>query len=128
MRIFDPHIHMYARTTDDYEAMSLAGIEAVVDPAFWLGSARHYAGTFYDYEPEEEEILAELLPRYVAVQVFRALLENAASFYGSQMSAMDNATRNAGEMIRKQTLTYNRTRQAMITKELIEIISGAEAL
>ena len=82
----------------------------------------------YEYEPDEEEILADLLPRYVAVQVFRALLENAASFYGSQMSAMDNATRNAGEMIRKQTLTYNRTRQAMITKELIEIISGAEAL
>jgi F-type H+-transporting ATPase subunit gamma len=82
----------------------------------------------YEYEPDEEEILAELLPRYVATQVFRALLENAASFYGSQMSAMDNATRNAGEMIRKQTLTYNRTRQAMITKELIEIISGAEAL
>jgi F-type H+-transporting ATPase subunit gamma len=85
-------------------------------------------GTHYEYEPEEEEILAELLPRYVAVQVFRGLLENAASFYGAQMSAMDNATRNAGEMIRKQTLTYNRTRQAMITKELIEIISGAEAL
>jgi len=82
----------------------------------------------YEYEPDEEEILADLLPRYVAVQIFRALLENAASFYGSQMSAMDNATRNAGEMIRKQTLTYNRTRQAMITKELIEIISGAEAL
>jgi F-type H+-transporting ATPase subunit gamma len=82
----------------------------------------------YEYEPEEEDILTELLPRYVAVQVFRALLENAASFYGAQMSAMDNATRNAGEMIRKQTLTYNRTRQAMITKELIEIISGAEAL
>jgi F-type H+-transporting ATPase subunit gamma len=82
----------------------------------------------YEYEPEEDEILNELLPRYVAVQIFRALLENAASFYGSQMSAMDNATRNAGEMIRKQTLTYNRTRQAMITKELIEIISGAEAL
>jgi F-type H+-transporting ATPase subunit gamma len=82
----------------------------------------------YEYEPEEEEILSDLLPRYVAVQVFRALLENAASFYGAQMSAMDNATRNAGEMIRKQTLTYNRTRQAMITKELIEIISGAEAL
>ena len=82
----------------------------------------------YEYEPEEDEILADLLPRYVAVQVFRALLENAASFYGAQMSAMDNATRNAGEMIRKQTLTYNRTRQAMITKELIEIISGAEAL
>ncbi|HEY2757963.1 MAG TPA: F0F1 ATP synthase subunit gamma [Pseudolabrys sp.] len=85
-------------------------------------------GAAYEYEPDEETILEELLPRYVAVQVFRALLENAASFYGSQMSAMDNATRNAGEMIRKQTLTYNRTRQAMITKELIEIISGAEAL
>jgi F-type H+-transporting ATPase subunit gamma len=82
----------------------------------------------YEYEPEEEEILAELLPRNLSVQVFRALLENAASEQGARMSAMDNATRNAGEMIRKQTLTYNRTRQAMITKELIEIISGAEAL
>jgi len=85
-------------------------------------------GASYEYEPEEDEILAELLPRNISVQVFRALLENAASFYGAQMSAMDNATRNAGEMIRKQTLTYNRTRQAMITKELIEIISGAEAV
>ena len=85
-------------------------------------------GAVYDYEPAEEEILADLLPRYLATQIFRALLENNASFYGAQMSAMDNATRNAGEMIRKQTLTYNRTRQAMITKELIEIISGAEAL
>jgi len=82
----------------------------------------------YEYEPEEDEILAGLLPRNLAVQVFRALLENNASFYGAQMSAMDNATRNAGEMIRKQTLIYNRTRQAMITKELIEIISGAEAV
>jgi F-type H+-transporting ATPase subunit gamma len=82
----------------------------------------------YEFEPDEEEILAELLPRNLAVQVFRALLENTASFYGAQMSAMDNATRNAGEMIRKQTLKYNRTRQAQITKELIEIISGAEAL
>ena len=82
----------------------------------------------YDYEPDEEDILSELLPRNLAVQIFRALLENTASFYGAQMSAMDNATRNAGEMIRKQTLTYDRTRQAMITKELIEIISGAEAL
>jgi F-type H+-transporting ATPase subunit gamma len=82
----------------------------------------------YEYEPEEEEILADLLPRNLSVQVFRALLENAASEQGARMSAMDNATRNAGEMIRKQTLTYNRTRQAMITKELIEIISGAEAL
>jgi F-type H+-transporting ATPase subunit gamma len=84
--------------------------------------------TAYEYEPEEDEILTRLLPRNLAVQVFRALLENNASFYGSQMSAMDNATRNAGEMIRKQTLVYNRTRQAMITKELIEIISGAEAV
>jgi F-type H+-transporting ATPase subunit gamma len=77
----------------------------------------------YEYEPEEEDILGDL-----SIQVFRALLENAASEQGARMSAMDNATRNAGEMIRKQTLTYNRTRQAMITKELIEIISGAEAL
>jgi F-type H+-transporting ATPase subunit gamma len=86
------------------------------------------ASTAYEYEPEEDEILTRLLPRNLAVQVFRALLENNASFYGAQMSAMDNATRNAGEMIRKQTLIYNRTRQAMITKELIEIISGAEAV
>jgi F-type H+-transporting ATPase subunit gamma len=86
------------------------------------------AAAIYEYEPEEEDILTELLPRYVATQIFRALLEIAASEQGARMSAMDNATRNAGEMIRKQTLTYNRTRQAMITKELIEIISGAEAL
>jgi len=85
-------------------------------------------GAVYDYEPGEEEILESLLPRNLTVQILRALLENNASFYGAQMSAMDNATRNAGEMIRKQTLLYNRTRQAMITKELIEIISGAEAL
>jgi len=82
----------------------------------------------YEYEPAEGEILATLLPRNLTVQIFRALLENAASEQGARMSAMDNATRNAGEMIKKQTLTYNRTRQAMITKELIEIISGAEAL
>jgi F-type H+-transporting ATPase subunit gamma len=86
------------------------------------------ASASYEYEPEEDEILPELLPRNLAVQIFRALLENAASEQGARMSAMDNATRNAGEMIRKQTLTYNRSRQAMITKELIEIISGAEAL
>ena len=84
--------------------------------------------TSYEYEPEEDEILTGLLPRNLAVQIFRALLENNASFYGAQMSAMDNATRNAGDMIKKQTLIYNRTRQAMITKELIEIISGAEAI
>jgi F-type H+-transporting ATPase subunit gamma len=86
------------------------------------------ATAVYDYEPAEDEILSSLLPRNLAVQIFRALLENNASFYGAQMSAMDNATRNAGDMIRKQTLIYNRTRQAMITKELIEIISGAEAI
>jgi len=86
------------------------------------------ADASYDYEPDELDILGELLPRNLAVQIFRALLENNASFYGAQMTAMDNATRNAGDMIRKQTITYNRTRQAMITKELIEIISGAEAL
>ena len=86
------------------------------------------ANVSYEYEPEEDEILTDLLPRNLAVQIFRALLENNASFYGAQMSAMDNATRNAGDMIRKQTLIYNRTRQAMITKELIEIISGAEAI
>jgi F-type H+-transporting ATPase subunit gamma len=91
-------------------------------------SAASGAAASYEYEPEEDEILTGLLPRNLAVQVFRALLENNASFYGAQMTAMDNATRNAGEMIRKQTLIYNRTRQAMITKELIEIISGAEAV
>ena len=91
-------------------------------------SANAGPATSYEYEPEEDEILSGLLPRNLAVQIFRALLENNASFYGAQMSAMDNATRNAGDMIRKQTLMYNRTRQAMITKELIEIISGAEAI
>jgi F-type H+-transporting ATPase subunit gamma len=100
----------------------------VIPPVIEAAKEERGGSASYEYEPEEEEILAELLPRNVAVQIFRALLENTASFYGAQMSAMDNATRNAGEMIRKQTLTYNRTRQAMITKELIEIISGAEAL
>ncbi|MEM9289755.1 MAG: F0F1 ATP synthase subunit gamma [Pseudomonadota bacterium] len=82
----------------------------------------------YEYEPSEEAILTDLLPRNVSVQVFKALLENAASEQGARMTAMDNATRNAGDMIDSLTLTYNRTRQAAITKELIEIISGAEAL
>jgi F-type H+-transporting ATPase subunit gamma len=81
-----------------------------------------------EYEPDEESILADLLPKNLAVQVFRALLENAASEQGSRMTAMDSATRNAGDMINKLSITYNRTRQAAITKELIEIISGAEAL
>jgi F-type H+-transporting ATPase subunit gamma len=101
--------------------------QQIIPPLFEAGEDAGPAAA-YEYEPDEEEILAELLPRNLSVQVFRALLENAASEQGARMSAMDNATRNAGEMIRKQTLTFNRTRQAMITKELIEIISGAEAL
>jgi F-type H+-transporting ATPase subunit gamma len=85
-------------------------------------------GAIYEFEPDEQEILEDLLPRNVAVQIYRALLENAASEQGARMTAMDNATRNAGDMIKRLTLQYNRTRQASITKELIEIISGAEAL
>lgn len=85
-------------------------------------------GAAYDYEPDEEGILRELLPRNIAVQMFRGVLENAASEQGARMSAMDSATRNAGDMIDRLTLEYNRQRQAAITNELIEIISGAEAL
>jgi F-type H+-transporting ATPase subunit gamma len=96
-----------------------------VIPAVFTGAG---ASTEYDYEPSEEAILADLLPRGVATQVFTALLENGASEQGARMSAMDNATRNAGDMITKYTTIYNRSRQAAITKELIEIISGAEAL
>mgnify|MGYP002651264168 FL=1 len=99
----------------------------IIPPVFEAKSEGGPAAV-YEYEPDEIDIMTELLPRNISVQVFRALLENAASEQGARMSAMDNATRNAGEMIRKQTITYNRTRQAMITKELIEIISGAEAV
>jgi F-type H+-transporting ATPase subunit gamma len=102
--------------------------QQIIPPVFEANATEALGGAVYEFEPDAEDILHDLLPRNVAVQIFRALLENAASFYGAQMSAMDNATRNAGDMIRRQTLTYNRTRQAMITKELIEIISGAEAL
>jgi F-type H+-transporting ATPase subunit gamma len=91
-------------------------------------SSKSGAPAAVEYEPDEEEILADLLPRNIAVQVYRALLENQAGFYGSQMTAMDNATRNAGDMINRLSIQYNRTRQAVITTELIEIISGAEAL
>ena len=94
-------------------------------PANFVGSSEE---TVYDYEPSEEEILKELLPRAVASQIFAALLENGASEQGARMSAMDNATRNAGDMIDKLIIKYNRSRQAVITNELIEIISGAEAL
>jgi len=85
-------------------------------------------GAIYDFEPDEETILARLLPQNLAIQIYRALLENSAGFFASQMTAMDSATRNAGDMIKRLTLNYNRARQANITKELIEIISGAEAV
>jgi len=85
-------------------------------------------GAIYEFEPDEEEILSALLPNNLAVQLFTALLENGASEQGARMTAMDSATRNAGDMIDRLTITYNRTRQSVITKELIEIISGAEAL
>jgi F-type H+-transporting ATPase subunit gamma len=85
-------------------------------------------GAVYEYEPDEESILEVLLPRNITTQILSAMLENQAGFFASQMTAMDNATRNAGDMIQAYTIQYNRTRQAQITKELIEIISGAEAL
>jgi F-type H+-transporting ATPase subunit gamma len=97
-------------------------------PADTSSAETALAGAVYEYEPDEADILTELLPLNIAVQTFKALLENAASEQGARMSAMDSATRNAGDMIGRLTLKYNRTRQAMITKELIEIISGAEAL
>ena len=100
----------------------------IIPASFDDADAPDLGGAAYDYEPEENEILDALLPRNIAVQVLRALLENAASEQGARMSAMDNATRNAGEMIDSLSITYNRSRQAQITKELIEIISGAEAL
>jgi F-type H+-transporting ATPase subunit gamma len=91
-------------------------------------AAADLGGAIYEYEPDEQELLADLLPRNLAVQIYRAMLENAASEQGARMTAMDSATRNAGDMINRLTINYNRTRQAYITKELIEIISGAEAL
>ncbi|QPM92077.1 F0F1 ATP synthase subunit gamma [Pseudooceanicola algae] len=99
-----------------------------VIPAEFEAPEEEAAAVLYDYEPDEEAILADLLPRGVATQIFAALLENTASEMGARMSAMDNATRNAGDMIDKLSIQYNRTRQAVITNELIEIISGAEAL
>lgn len=102
--------------------------ETQIIPAVFDTDESEGASTVYDYEPDETEILEELLPRAVATQIFSALLENGASEQGARMSAMDNATRNAGDMIDKLTITFNRSRQAAITNELIEIISGAEAL
>ena len=105
-------------------------VQQLIPPPIQEASAAPAAagGAIYEFEPDEGEILADLLPRNLTVQIFRVLLENAASFYGSQMTAMDNASRNAGDVIKKLTLQMNRSRQASITKELIEIISGAEAI
>jgi len=105
-------------------------VQQLIPPPMPEASAAPAAagGAVYEFEPDEGEILADLLPRNLTVQIFRVLLENAASFYGSQMTAMDNASRNAGDVIKKLTLQMNRSRQASITKELIEIISGAEAI
>ena len=105
-------------------------VQQLIPPPMPAASAAPAAagGAIYEFEPDEGEILADLLPRNLTVQIFRVLLENAASFYGSQMTAMDNASRNAGDVIKKLTLQMNRSRQASITKELIEIISGAEAV
>ena len=100
----------------------------IIPASFETSDDEGGASTVYDYEPDETEILADLLPRGIATQIFTALLENAASEQGARMSAMDNATRNAGDMIERLTIEFNRTRQAVITNELIEIISGAEAL
>ncbi|MEP2718025.1 F0F1 ATP synthase subunit gamma [Pseudophaeobacter sp.] len=102
--------------------------QQIIPASYEGGAAEETSSAVYDYEPSEEAILADLLPRGVSTQIFSALLENGASEQGARMSAMDNATRNAGEMIDKLTIEYNRSRQAVITNELIEIISGAEAL
>nr|CAD6620600.1 F0F1 ATP synthase subunit gamma [Rhizobium sp. Khangiran2] len=123
---FDVATLFYARFQSVIAQVATA--QQIIPAKFDEADVGSGSAALYEYEPSEEEILADLLPRNVAVQIFRALLENNASFYGAQMSAMDNATRNAGEMINKLTLSYNRQRQAQITKELIEIISGAEAL
>ena len=97
-------------------------------PAAAEGAPAEAANAAVDYEPDEETILSELLPRNIGIQIFRAMLENQAGFFGAQMNAMENSTRNAGDLIKRLTVTYNRTRQAAITTELIEIIAGAEAL
>ncbi|MFN7026443.1 MAG: F0F1 ATP synthase subunit gamma [Pseudorhizobium sp.] len=123
---FDVATLFYARFQSVISQIATA--QQIIPATFPNVETASGSSAFYEYEPSEEEILEDLLPRNVAVQIFRALLENNASFYGAQMSAMDNATRNAGDMINKLTLSYNRQRQAQITKELIEIISGAEAL
>jgi F-type H+-transporting ATPase subunit gamma len=122
---FDVATMVYARFKS---AMTQVVTRQQIIPFPVPATAEADANSVYDYEPSDQEILAQLLPRNLAIQVFKAMLENAASFFGAQMTAMDSATRNAGDMINALTLKYNRSRQAQITKELIEIISGAEAL
>src|SRR3569832_641101 len=131
-------LDMYANGEFDVATLFFATFKSVISQIptalqlipvkFEATAAAGDASVSYDYEPDEEAILNDLLPRNISVQMFRALLENNASFFSAQMSAMDNATRNTGDMIKRLTLVYNRQRQAQITKELIEIISGAEAL
>ena len=123
---FDVCTLFYARFQSVISQVPTA--QQLIPATFGEAAKSAQADAVYEYEPDEGEILAELLPRNISVQIFRGLLENAASEQGARMSAMDNATRNAGDMINKLTLNYNRQRQAQITKELIEIISGAEAL
>ena len=122
---FDVATIFYARFIN---VVSQVPTSQKIIPASFEATEGDAAATLYDYEPDEEAILADLLPSGVATQIFSALLENGASEQGARMSAMDNATRNAGDMIDKLTIEYNRSRQAVITNELIEIISGAEAL
>jgi len=125
---FDVATIFFARFQSAISQVPTAQQVIPLPPAAEGDGSADLGGAIYDYEPEESEILEALLPRNLAVQIFKALLENAASEQGARMSAMDNATRNAGDMINRLTLIYNRSRQAAITKELIEIISGAEAL
>lgn len=135
--VADKVISMFEKGEFDVATLFFSEFKSVISqkptalriiPAQVGGKGADLGGAVYEAEPEEGEILADLLPRNIAVQVFRGLLENAASEQGARMSAMDNATRNAGDMINKLSIKYNRQRQAQITKELIEIISGAEAL
>ncbi|MGQ0559681.1 MAG: F0F1 ATP synthase subunit gamma [Sphingosinicella sp.] len=123
-------VHLFYARFKSALVQEPVGQQIIPVPAPAEGEAEAAGGlsAAVEYEPDEDEILAELVPRNISVQIFRALLENAASEQGSRMTAMDNATRNAGDMINRLTIQYNRTRQAAITKELIEIISGAEAL
>jgi F-type H+-transporting ATPase subunit gamma len=121
-------VHLFYARFQSALVQEPVGQQIIPVPPVEADAAASGASAAVEYEPDEDEIMAALLPRNVAVQIFRALLENAASEQGSRMTAMDNATRNAGDMINRLTIQYNRTRQAAITKELIEIISGAEAL